>query len=94
MGCRPTVRTSTASASWAGDGCGRGPVRAHGGDLPPAAATSQQVADELFLSVDAVKTHLRAPFSKFGIEALPQNQKRVRLVELALKRGVVTPRDL
>jgi pSer/pThr/pTyr-binding forkhead associated (FHA) protein len=57
-------------------------------------ATNQQVAAELFLSVDAVKTHLRALFGKFGIEDLPQNQKRVRLVELALKSGVVTPRDL
>jgi pSer/pThr/pTyr-binding forkhead associated (FHA) protein len=57
-------------------------------------ATNQQIADELFLSVDAVKTHLRALFAKFGIEDLPQNQKRVRLVELALKSGVVTPRDL
>ncbi len=57
-------------------------------------ATNQEIAGELFLSVDAVKTHLRALFSKFGIEDLPQNQKRVRLVELALKSGVVTPRDL
>jgi pSer/pThr/pTyr-binding forkhead associated (FHA) protein len=57
-------------------------------------ARNQQIADELFLSVDAVKTHLRTLFSKFGIEELPQNQKRVRLVELALKSGVITPRDL
>jgi pSer/pThr/pTyr-binding forkhead associated (FHA) protein len=57
-------------------------------------ATNQQVAGELFLSVDAVKTHLRALFAKFGIEDLPQNQKRIRLVELALKSGIVTPRDL
>jgi DNA-binding CsgD family transcriptional regulator len=57
-------------------------------------ATNQQVAEELFLSVDAVKTHLRALFAKFGIEKLPQNQKRVRLVELALKSGVVTLREL
>jgi ATP/maltotriose-dependent transcriptional regulator MalT len=57
-------------------------------------ATNQEVAAELFLSVDAVKTHLRGLFGKFGIEELPQNQKRVRLVELALKSGVVTPRDL
>ncbi len=57
-------------------------------------ATNQEIAGALFLSVDAVKTHLRALFSKFGIEELPQNQKRVRLVELALKSGVVTPRDL
>ncbi len=57
-------------------------------------ATNQQIADELYLSVDAVKTHLRALFAKFGIEDLPQNQKRTRLVELALKSGVITPRDL
>jgi pSer/pThr/pTyr-binding forkhead associated (FHA) protein len=57
-------------------------------------ATNQQIADELFLSIDAIKTHLRALFAKFGIEGLPQNQKRARLVELALKSGVVTPRDL
>lgn len=57
-------------------------------------ATNQQIAEELFLSVDAIKTHLRALFAKFGIEDLPQNQKRARLVELALTSGIVTPREL
>lgn len=57
-------------------------------------ATNQQIADQPFLSVDAIKTHLRALFAKFGIEDLPQNQKRVRLVELALKTGVLTVREL
>ena len=57
-------------------------------------ATNQQVADELFLSVDAVKTHLRVLFAKFGIEQLPQNQKRIRLVERAFYSGVITERDL
>jgi pSer/pThr/pTyr-binding forkhead associated (FHA) protein len=57
-------------------------------------ATNQQVADEVFLSVDAVKTHLRTLFAKFGVEDLPQNQKRVKLVELALQSGAITPRDL
>ena len=42
---------------------------------------------ELSLSVDAVKTHLRVLFGKFGIEGLAQNQKRARLVELAFARG-------
>jgi len=68
------------------------PFKESSGYVTPA--TNQQIADELFLSVDAVKTHLRALFAKFGIEDLPQNQKRVRLVELALKGGIVTPRDL
>jgi FHA domain/Bacterial regulatory proteins, luxR family len=59
-----------------------------------APATNQQIADELFLSVEAVKTHLRTLFGKFGIEDLPQNQKRIRLVELALRSGVLTLREL
>jgi hypothetical protein len=57
-------------------------------------ATNQQVADELFLSVDAVKTHLRVLFAKFGVEQLPQNQKRIRLVERAFYAGLITERDL
>jgi pSer/pThr/pTyr-binding forkhead associated (FHA) protein len=57
-------------------------------------ATNQEIADQLYLSVDAVKSHLRALFAKFGVEHLPHNQKRLRLVELALKSGVITPRDI
>jgi hypothetical protein len=37
---------------------------------------NQQIAEELFLSLDAVKSHLRSLFHKFGIDQLPQNQKR------------------
>ena len=68
------------------------PFKESAGYVTPA--TNQQIAGELYLSIDAVKTHLRALFAKFGIEELPQNQKRIRLVELALKSGVVSPRDL
>jgi len=57
-------------------------------------ATNQQIADELTLSVDAVKTHLRALFEKFGVEELPQNKKRVALVERALQSGLIGERDL
>ena len=57
-------------------------------------ATNLQIADEVFLSVGAVKTHLRALFARFGIEDLPQNQKRLRLVELAFQTGVVGEHDL
>ncbi|HYO20572.1 MAG TPA: FHA domain-containing protein, partial [Dermatophilaceae bacterium] len=52
-------------------------------------ASNQQIANELFLSVDAVKTHLRVLFHKFGIEGLPQNQKRARLAEMAEESGLV-----
>jgi hypothetical protein len=57
-------------------------------------ATNGEIAAELHLSVDAVKTHLRALFEKFGVEALPQNQKRLALVERALQSGMVTEREL
>jgi hypothetical protein len=57
-------------------------------------ATNNQIAGELHLSVDAVKTHLRALFEKFGVGELPQNQKRVALVERALQSGLVSEREL
>lgn len=65
-------------------------------DSPPFAtpATNQQIAEEVFLSVDAVKTHMRALFKKFDVEQLPQNQKRARLVELAFRSGLISERDL
>lgn len=65
----------------------------HRGGAFTAPATNQAVADEVVLSVDAVKGHLRAMFERFGIAELPQNQKRLRLVELALMHGVVGDRD-
>jgi pSer/pThr/pTyr-binding forkhead associated (FHA) protein len=64
------------------------------GDAYASPPPNQQIAEELFLGVDTVKTHLRALFAHFEIEDLPQNQKRLKLVELALKSGVVSPRDL
>jgi hypothetical protein len=64
----------------------------HGDFATPA--TNQDIAAELFLSVDAVKAHLRSLFQRFGIEHLPQNQKRSRLVAEAFHRGMLTQRDL
>jgi pSer/pThr/pTyr-binding forkhead associated (FHA) protein len=57
-------------------------------------ATNQEIGAELHLSVDAVKTHMRALFEKLDVGDLPQNQKRVALVERALNSGVVSLRDL
>jgi pSer/pThr/pTyr-binding forkhead associated (FHA) protein len=57
-------------------------------------ATNQQIADELFLSVAAVKTHLRALFQRFEVDGLPQKEKRIRLVQRALDSGSVSPAEL
>jgi pSer/pThr/pTyr-binding forkhead associated (FHA) protein len=57
-------------------------------------ATNQQIADELVVSVDAVKSNLRALFAAFGVDDLPQNQKRARLALEALRTGVISRRDL
>jgi pSer/pThr/pTyr-binding forkhead associated (FHA) protein len=56
-------------------------------------ATNQEIADEVFLTVVAVKTHLRTLFAKFGLGGLPQNSKRAALAEAALKSGAVSERD-
>ena len=59
-----------------------------------APATNQEIADELVVSVDAVKSTLRALFSAFGLDPLPQYRKRAALAEAALRGGVISPRDL
>jgi pSer/pThr/pTyr-binding forkhead associated (FHA) protein len=64
------------------------------GDAFATPATNQQIGEELHLSVDAVKTHMRALFEKLGVGDLPQNQKRVALVEQALQSGIVNRREL
>ena len=58
-----------------------------------APASNREIAAEVFLSVDAVKAHLRVLFERFGLESLPQNQKRARLAAAALVKGVVAERD-
>lgn len=57
-------------------------------------ATNKQIAEDVFLSVDAVKGHLRNLFDRFDLGGVPQNQKRARLVELAMQRGLISIRDL
>ena len=65
-----------------------------GGSAYATPATNPQIAEELFLTVAAVKTHLRALFRAFEIEDLPQQEKRHKLVALAFASGLVTDRDL
>jgi hypothetical protein len=58
-----------------------------------APATNREIADEVHLSVDAVKAHLRVVFERAGLADLPQNQKRARLAAIALVNGLVRQRD-
>ncbi len=56
-------------------------------------ATNPQIAAEVFLSVDAVKAHMRHLFDRFELGDLPQNEKRTRLVAIVLGSGLLAPHD-
>src|SRR4051812_30837792 len=49
-----------------------------------APASNQQIADELVLAVETVKGTLTTLFERFGLEELPQNQKRAALAARGL----------
>jgi len=57
-------------------------------------ATNGQIAGELTVSVRAVKSTLRSLFAAFGVDALPQNQKRASLALQALRTGAIIRREL
>jgi ATP/maltotriose-dependent transcriptional regulator MalT len=68
------------------------PLAVPGGSRVPAG--NREIAEELRLTSDGVKTHIRALFAKLGIEDLPQYRKRTELARRALELGLVAPRDL
>jgi hypothetical protein len=68
------------------------PYRDGGNFATPA--SNQQIAGELFLSLDAVKMHLGRLFAKFELGEVPQNEKRARLAECVLQFGVISRHDL
>ena len=57
-------------------------------------ATNRDIAQELYVSIDAVKAQMRVLSERFGIEGLPPNEKRARVAGFALESGLVSPRDL
>lgn len=57
-------------------------------------ATNKEIANELFLSVEAIKAHLRVLFTKFGVDDLPPNEKRTALAGNALTTGAISFREL
>jgi hypothetical protein len=59
--------------------------------VPPS---NRQIADELVIGVETVKTHMRALFEAFALGELPQHQKRAVLAQRALQTGLVSAQDL
>jgi pSer/pThr/pTyr-binding forkhead associated (FHA) protein len=53
-------------------------------------ASNKQIADELIIGVETVKTHMRALFDAFDLGELPQHQKRAVLAQRALQSGLVS----
>jgi pSer/pThr/pTyr-binding forkhead associated (FHA) protein len=56
-------------------------------------ATNRQIADELVLGVETIKTHMRALFDAFELDELAQHHKRAALAQRAFETGAVTPQD-
>jgi hypothetical protein len=54
-------------------------------------ATNEEIAQELTVSVDTVKTHMRALFDAFQLGAAPPYRKRFELVRMAVDAGLVPP---
>jgi pSer/pThr/pTyr-binding forkhead associated (FHA) protein len=57
-------------------------------------ASNRQIADELVIGLETVKTHMRALFDAFALGELPQHQKRATLAQRALETGLVSLREL
>jgi FHA domain/Bacterial regulatory proteins, luxR family len=64
------------------------------GDQFAKPASNLEIANELVLSVEAVKTHLRALFEKFDVGSLARDAKRARLAQRAFETGVISRQDL
>jgi pSer/pThr/pTyr-binding forkhead associated (FHA) protein len=62
------------------------PYAANAFAVPPS---NKQIADELVIGVETVKSHMRALFEACGVSELPQHQKRAALAQRALETGLV-----
>jgi FHA domain len=60
----------------------------------PTPATNRQIAAELYLSEEAVRSHLKTLFGRVAVGDLAQGAKRVRLAEIALQTGLVQRHDV
>jgi hypothetical protein len=55
------------------------------------AASNREIAEALFVSVETVKTHMRALFDAFDLQASAPYRKRFELVKKAVDAGLVSP---
>jgi pSer/pThr/pTyr-binding forkhead associated (FHA) protein len=53
-------------------------------------ASDERIAAETFLSVETVRGHLQALATRLGLQDLPEDQRRMRLLELAVQSGVLS----
>ena len=54
-------------------------------------ASNEEIADELTVSIDTVKTHMRALFDAFDLQTSAPYRKRFELVKKAVDAGLVSP---
>ncbi len=57
-------------------------------------ASNREIANELWISLDGVKSQMRTLFDKLDIDDLPQNRKRAELARRAIARGIVSLGEL
>jgi pSer/pThr/pTyr-binding forkhead associated (FHA) protein len=65
-----------------------------GGSRYASPASDEQIAEDLFLSVAEVRSHLKVLYVKLGIPELPEGDRRLHTVERALSSGLISERDL
>jgi pSer/pThr/pTyr-binding forkhead associated (FHA) protein len=58
---------------------------------PDGPASNEEIAEQLTVSIDTVKTHMRALFDAFNLQASAPYRKRFELVRLAVDAGLVPP---
>jgi hypothetical protein len=64
------------------------------GDRVNAPPSNREIAAELNVSMEAVRSQLKALFRLFDVPVLPQNRKRAELARRAMAAGIVLPRNL
>jgi pSer/pThr/pTyr-binding forkhead associated (FHA) protein len=57
-------------------------------------ASNRQIAEELVIGVETVKTHMSALFEAFSLGELPQHQKRATLAQRAFETNLVSLSEL